>query len=65
MTIRLPEIVRIAAAILLGVTLPASSLRGADCEVTEASIAKIQIAYKSGKLTAHQLIQSYLDRIDA
>lgn len=65
MPIRLPETVRIAAAILLAVTLPAPSLRGADFEVTEASTAKIQAAYKSGKLTAHQLVQSYLDRIEA
>ena len=31
----------------------------------EASIDDIQAAYKSGKLTVHQLVQAYLDRIEA
>src|ERR1700722_8237977 len=31
----------------------------------EASVDQVQEAYKSGTLTAHQLVQAYLDRIDA
>jgi Asp-tRNA(Asn)/Glu-tRNA(Gln) amidotransferase A subunit family amidase len=34
-------------------------------QIVEASIDNIQAAYKSGKLTVHELIQAYLDRIDA
>ena len=34
-------------------------------QVTETSIVAIQAAYKAGKLTAHQLVQDYLDRISA
>ena len=34
-------------------------------EVVEASIADIHAAYKSGALTARQLTQAYLDRIEA
>ena len=33
-------------------------------QIVEASIDDIQAAYKSGKLTARQLVQAYLDRID-
>jgi amidase len=32
-------------------------------EITETSIDQIHAAYKSGKLTARQLVQAYLDRI--
>ena len=31
----------------------------------EATIEDVQAAYKSGKLTSHQLVQLYLDRIEA
>ncbi|MPY71129.1 MAG: amidase [Alphaproteobacteria bacterium] len=34
-------------------------------DVMEATIAGIHAAYRSGTLTARQLVQSYLDRIDA
>ena len=34
-------------------------------QIIEASIDDIQAAYKAGTLTAHQLVQAYLDRIDA
>src|SRR5215203_2453200 len=37
----------------------------APFQIVEASIDDIHAAYKSGKLTARQLVQSYLDRIDA
>src|SRR6266581_4878316 len=34
-------------------------------QVVEATIDEIHGAFKSGKLTAHQLVQDYLDRIEA
>src|SRR5262245_46266258 len=34
-------------------------------EVTEATIDDIHAAFKSGRLTAEQLVQAYLDRIEA
>jgi amidase len=34
-------------------------------QIVEASIEDIQAAYKSGKMTAHHLVQAYLDRIAA
>ncbi len=37
----------------------------APFNVVEASIADIQEAYRSGRLTAHALVQMYLDRIEA
>src|SRR5262245_35569255 len=43
---------------------PAGSA-GAPFNVVEATIDDIHKAYKDGTLTAHQLTQMYLDRIDA
>src|SRR5262249_52386408 len=37
----------------------------APFQIVEASIDDIQAAYKSGRLTARQLVQGYLDRIEA
>src|SRR5437764_11818437 len=34
-------------------------------QIVETSIDDIHAAMKAGKLTAHQLVQQYLDRIDA
>jgi amidase len=34
-------------------------------EVVEASVDQVHAAFKSGKLTSHQLVQAYLDRISA
>ena len=47
-------------ACVCGVTAHAESF-----PVDEASIAQIQAAYTSGKATAHEVIQAYLDRIAA
>ena len=33
--------------------------------LTEATIQDVQDAYKSGRLTTHQLVQLYLNRIEA
>ena len=37
----------------------------APFQIVEASIDDIHVAYRSGRLTAHQLMQAYLDRIEA
>src|SRR5215472_7324556 len=34
-------------------------------EIVETTIEQVHAAYKSGKLTAHRLVQGYLDRIRA
>ena len=39
--------------------------KAAPIQVMETSIDAIQAAYKTGRLTAHQLVQDYLDRISA
>jgi Asp-tRNA(Asn)/Glu-tRNA(Gln) amidotransferase A subunit family amidase len=36
-----------------------------DFKIVETTIDDIQAAYKSGRLTAHQLVQRYIDRINA
>jgi len=38
---------------------------GESFEVVETTISQVHAAYKSGRLTAHQLVQAYLDRINA
>lgn len=55
----------LCAGLLWAQGLWAAKTAGEPFEVTETTIAKIQAAYKSGKLTAHQLVQDYLDRINA
>jgi|ERR1700722_20396172 amidase len=62
-----------AAAMLLAALLAAGASRGhaqdrgdtAPFQVTETTIDDIHAAFKSGKLTARQLVQGYLDRIAA
>src|SRR5262245_19755655 len=63
---------RIAAVVLAGVMLCAyfgftysQSEKVAPFQIVETSIDDIHAAMKAGKLTAHQLVQSYLDRINA
>src|SRR6202022_1676702 len=34
-------------------------------QIMETTIDDVHAAYKTGKLTAHQLVQGYLDRINA
>src|ERR1700722_12816372 len=58
------------AALLIALPLfwmvePARSAGAAQFNVMEAKIEDIHKAYKDGSLTAHQLTQMYLDRIDA
>jgi amidase len=46
---------------------PAQRTAGRDgsFRVVETSVDEVHAAYKSGALTAHELVQAYLDRIDA
>ena len=53
----------LAASMLLG--LAAVSACSDDFVVEEATIAGIHAAMAEGSLTAEQLVQAYLDRIDA
>ncbi|HEY4134403.1 MAG TPA: amidase family protein [Alphaproteobacteria bacterium] len=54
-----------ALAGLTGCQTPQQQDQAASFQVLETSIDDIQAAYKAGTLTAHQLVQKYLDRIQA
>ena len=54
----------VATALLIQSFRPAHSA-DKPFNVMETTIADVHAAYKSGKLTAHQLTQMYLDRIAA
>ena len=65
---------RVFASVLAATSLVASGPlsiaqsqtgNSAPFQVMEASVGDIQAAYKSGRLTARQLTQAYLDRISA
>ena len=47
----------------LTIVLVGLSGQGKPFRLEEATITEIQAAYKSGRLTSHQLVQMYLDRI--
>jgi len=53
----------VAAALLIGTGSAATN--GKPFQVVETSIDEIHAAMKSGRLTAHELVQMYLDRIAA
>jgi amidase len=55
----------VLAAALAAAPLPSARAADAPFEVVEASVDDIHAAMKAGKLTAHQLVQMYLDRIAA
>jgi Asp-tRNA(Asn)/Glu-tRNA(Gln) amidotransferase A subunit family amidase len=54
-------------AIAMAISAPALAQAPgtAPFQIVEASIDDIHMAYRSGRLTARQLVQSYLDRINA
>lgn len=52
-------------SISLALTLGASTGYGKEFNVVEATIQDVQDAYKAKELTAHQLVQMYLDRVEA
>jgi hypothetical protein len=56
-----------AIAIAMSCTAPAQAqtTSAAPFQVVEASIEDIHTAFRSGRLTARQLVQGYLDRINA
>lgn len=55
------------ASVLLALVFPLSGCQNQPqpFSVEETSIASIHAAYESGQLTSHQLVQLYLDRIEA
>lgn len=53
------------AAVCLVISLPLAHAKGAQFDVMEATIDQIHASFKSGRLTSHQLVQLYLDRIAA
>ena len=55
----------VAATVWAGELVSLAQRAGAPFNVMEATIDDIHKAYKDGTLTAHQLVQMYLDRIDA
>ncbi len=64
---RLSQVKGIAGALVLLALLSPLSGRSQSkpFAVEETTIADIHAAYKSGQLTSHQLVQMYLDRIEA
>src|ERR1700722_12301709 len=61
-----------AIAIVVAVTMSISCApkvsaqnAAAPFQIVETSIEDVHAAFKSGRLTVHQLVQGYLDRIDA
>src|SRR5689334_10584215 len=59
---------RISALLILGLLVslaPPVYSQSKPFPVEEATIEGIHAAYKSGQLTSHQLVQLYLDRINA
>ncbi len=55
----------LVVAVALASALPAARAADAPFQVVEASVDDIHAAMKAGKLTARQLVQMYLDRIEA
>jgi|SRR5579863_7486602 len=51
--------------VMLAAVSCAAQRKDLPFQVVETSIDEIHAAYKSGKVTAHQLVQMYLDRIQA
>src|SRR5689334_11483268 len=62
---------RILAALVAAISLMcaphvhAQGTKASPFQIVEATIDDIHAAYKSGRLTARQLVQGYLDRIAA
>jgi len=55
----------IAVAVLFTGPAHAQTTSASPFQIVEASIDDIHTAFRSGRLTARQLVQSYLDRINA
>ena len=55
----------IVIAIAYAGPAPAQTTSSPAFQVVEATIDDIHMAFRSGRLTARQLVQSYLDRINA
>src|ERR1044071_1445403 len=57
----------IVAAVLSGISAVSANTQGTTppFQIVETTIDDIHAAYRSGRLTARQLVQGYLDRIKA
>ena len=60
-----PGISRIVHAAVIAATLGICSASAGAFELMEATIADVQAAYKKKELTSRQLVQMYLDRVQA
>jgi Asp-tRNA(Asn)/Glu-tRNA(Gln) amidotransferase A subunit family amidase len=59
------NIILAAAVLWCGSAQAAEIKKPAPFEIAEVTIDQLHAAYKSGRLTAHQAVQMYLDRIEA
>ena len=55
----------LVCSVLLSSAARQSTAQTKPFHLLETSVEDVHNAYKSGKLTAHQLVQMYLDRIEA
>src|SRR5215510_3146744 len=62
---RVNKFAAVTCAVLLSTGLQQSTGQAKPFHLLEATVDDVHNAYKSGKLTAHQLVQMYLDRIAA
>ena len=60
-----PFLIGLCASILLAAATFGGAPKAAPLTIEEATIADVHRAMKEGRLTAHQLVQTYLDRIAA
>jgi Asp-tRNA(Asn)/Glu-tRNA(Gln) amidotransferase A subunit family amidase len=63
--LKLPAVATLFCATLLSAGSQQSTGQTKPFHLLEATVDDVHNAYKSGKLTAHQLVQMYLDRIAA
>src|SRR5215470_11116663 len=59
------SLVVVAISVLCGGPARAQNTTAAPFQIVEATIDDIHMAFRFGTLSARQLVQSYLDRIDA
>lgn len=57
--------IALSGALVTGVASGHAAAANPPFQIVETTVADVQAAYKAGRLTAHQLVQMYLDRIAA
>src|SRR3989441_592717 len=63
--LKVAAVIALVSIVLLSAGSQQSPGQAKPFHLLEATVDDVHNAYKSGKLTAHQLVQMYLDRIDA